>query len=497
MMLGIQADNTCDSSTYKRDLDHSLLRGIAWTGAVKWGSQLVSWLSTIVVARVLVPSDYGLVAMAMAFLGLVALVREFGLGSAIVMIRNLDSSQLCQLNGLAFLLGIAAFLISCASAVPLSNFYNAPDLPWVVVALGGAFLTAGASSVPNSILEKELQFKTLALIEGLQSFLNAAVTILAAVLGFGYWALVLGGLVSGFVAGIIVIKIAGVPIAVPRCSTLNNVLSMSWHLLASRLAWYASSTADIFIAGRFLGQASLGSYSFAFTLANIPMEKVTALVNRVTPAFYSKVQDNFPALRRYVLGLTEVLAIVTFPVAFGLAIVSQEFVLFVLGEKWQSTVAPLGVLAIYAAVRSVSSLMAPILFVTGGSRFGMFNGFWTAIILPLGFFVGSTFGITGIALAWMLVNPLTLAPVYWKVFSTIQLRPSQYLLALWPALSSTAVMVAAVLVAKQLFPHDTTLTLRFLTLVVTGVSAYFAMLWVVHRARLEGLLAIVRATRPS
>ena len=175
-----------------RNLDHTLLRGIAWTGAVKWGSQVMSWLSTIVVARVLAPSDYGLVAMATAFLGLVALVNEFGLGSAIVMVRTLRQEQVAQLNSLALLLGLSGFLVACVAAVPVAIFYDAPDLPWVLVVLGGTFLTAGLCSVPNAILEKALRFKTLAFIEGGQSFTNAVFTVTLALLGFGtgrwYWA---------------------------------------------------------------------------------------------------------------------------------------------------------------------------------------------------------------------------------------------------------------------------------------------------------------------
>jgi len=476
-------------------LDHSLLRGIAWTGAVKWGSQLLSWVSTIVVARVLAPSDYGLVAMAMAFLGLVALVNEFGLGSAIVMVRSLSRAQVSQLNSLALSLGLAGFAVACAAALPLAKFYNAPDLPWVVVALGGTFLTAGLCSVPNAILEKSLRFKTLALVEGGQSLVNATVTVLLALIGFGYWALVLGGLISGVATAIVVVSIAGAPFSVPNYQTLKSVLSLSWHLLASRLAWYLSSTADVFIAGRILGPAALGSYSFALTLANIPMERVTALVNRVSPAVYSAVQHDFSALRRYVLGLTEGLAMITFPAAFGLALVSEEFVLLVLGEKWQAIIVPLGVLATYAAVRSVASLLPPILFVTGGSRFGMFNGLWAMVVFPIAFYIGSAWGVLGIAVAWMVVHPLSLLPIYWRVFSTIQLTAGQYLKALWPALSGTVVMAIAVLSAKLFLPVNSSLALRFLALVAVGGAAYLATTVGLHRARVQTFLSLIRAAR--
>src|SRR5262249_45660734 len=102
-----------------RELDRLLVRGIAWTGAMKWLSQLLSWSCTILVARLLTPADYGVFGMATVFFGLVSMANEFGLGTAVVTLPKLRTEQIAQVNGLSVLMGLAAFAISCVAASPL------------------------------------------------------------------------------------------------------------------------------------------------------------------------------------------------------------------------------------------------------------------------------------------------------------------------------------------------------------------------------------------
>src|SRR5712692_5628349 len=102
-----------------RALDRSLLHGIAWTSGAKWAGQLFAWASTLIVARLLTPEDYGLVGMASIYLGLITLVSEFGLGSAVITLRDLSEEQVAQLNGLAVLVGVVSCAVSCAAVIPL------------------------------------------------------------------------------------------------------------------------------------------------------------------------------------------------------------------------------------------------------------------------------------------------------------------------------------------------------------------------------------------
>src|SRR6059036_3011709 len=145
------------------------------------------------------------------------------------------------------------------------------------------------------------------------------------------------------------------------------------------------------MAGRILGKAALGLYNVGWTLASVPVDKVATLVGQVTPAFFSAVQTDRAAIRRYLLGITEGIALITFPISLGLALVARDFVLAVLGAKWEPAIAPLRLLA-------------------------------AAVVMPISFYVGGQrWGTVGLAIAWVLVDPLLAIPLYHRVFSKIEL----------------------------------------------------------------------------
>ena len=327
-------------------LDGHLIRGAAWTGTVKWLSQPFAWISTLLVARMLSPSDYGILGMATFYLGFVKMVSEFGIGAAIVSIRDVNDEQIAQLNGLALIVGVLTFIASCLIAWPLGMFFRTPQLPAVVIALSAAYSLAALQSVPLAVLRRDLRFRRVALIDAMQALVTASSAVLFAWLGFRYWTLVLCT-----VTGVITMTAAvlvGAPRTYrwPRRRTLGRILSFSRDMLVTRMAWYFGQDADFFVAGRVLGQAPLGFYTFGWTLANVAVEKITAMVLGVTPAVLARVQHDHAALRRYVLNISEALALVTFPVTVGLALVADDVVHLALGDKWADTATPLRLLAI-------------------------------------------------------------------------------------------------------------------------------------------------------
>src|SRR5213083_297141 len=172
-----------------RELDQSLLRGIAWTGGARWATQLLSWASTLVVARLLSPSDYGLVGMAMVYLGFVQLVNEFGLGAAIVTRRDLNEHQIARLGGFALLLGFGFVGLSGVVAAPMATFFKEPPVRWIVLASSLTFLTSALQILPRSLLTRDLDFRRLAWADGADALVVTCGTLLLAVLGLRYWAL--------------------------------------------------------------------------------------------------------------------------------------------------------------------------------------------------------------------------------------------------------------------------------------------------------------------
>ncbi len=476
-------------------LGGSLLSGLAWTGAAKWSGQVLSWVSTLLVARILMPEDYGLVQMAMIYIGIGKLVNEMGIGYSVVTLRSLSRLQIGQLNGLALGFGLVSFASSTALAYPISWFFHAPKLPPVIMVLSVTFVMAALRTVPAALLEKALRFKLLALIDGIQVAVLALSALGFALLGWGYWALVLSHVVAGLVWTGATLAAAGHRLSRPRFSELREAIGFSSHTLASRLAWYVYSNADFVIAGRVLGEAALGAYTLAWTIAGTAVEKITTLVIRVTPAFFARIQNDSAALRSYLLRITEGLAIITFPASWGIALVVREFVLVLLGEKWTPAIAPLQLLAFYACFRSIAPLLSPILRVRGESRFNTICGVISAVILPVAFLVGSRWGTVGIATAWIVFHPLVTLPLFWRVCRKIDLPPMAYLRALWPALSSSILMAAAVLGMKRAMIGQTSMAMLLLAEVAVGAVVYCAVVGLLHRNRFRVFIEFVRQAR--
>jgi len=479
-----------------RALDRSLVRSVAWTAAAKWASQGLAWVSWLIVARLLTPEDYGLVGMAAIYLGLITLVSEFGLGTAVLAVRELSGAQIGQLNGLAVLLGLAGLLASCAVAIPLGRFFHAPQLPLVVVAMSATFVITSFKTVPFALLQRDLRFKSLALIDFGQALVLAISMIGFAVAGFRYWTLVCGGVLSALITTGAVLRLRPLPFAWPRPKSLKPAITLSSNVLISRLCWYVSANADFLVAGRILGKAALGFYNVGWTLASVPPDKVTALIGQVTPAFFTAVQKDPPAIRRYLLRITEGVALITFPVSLGLALVARDFVLAVLGPKWEGTVAPLQVLAAYAAFRSITPLLGQVLQSIRDTKFPMWTMVAAAVVMPMSFyFSGQRWGTVGLAMAWVLVDPFFALALYWRIFSKIELSPRAYLGALWPALSGSALMAAAVLAVRVFGGSEWTPGLRLATQIGAGVISYGLACVILHRERFKAFRELVLAAR--
>ncbi len=478
-----------------RSLDGKLVRGLAWTGGMKWAVQVLAWLSTLVVARILSPADYGLVAMSAVYLGIVTVLSEFGLGSAVVMIRSLSDEQVAQLNGLALLAGIGAFLLSCVIGFPLGRLFHEPRLPAVVVAMSTTFTITGIATIPLALLKRELRFRELALIDGITGVVMAGAMILFALAGLRYWTLVLGVIASSTLSCVLTLRRRQHSIRWPQRDSIGPAISFSSDVVVTRLSWYLYSNADFLVAGRVLGKAALGAYSMGWTLASVPVEKVTALVLRVTPAFFSAVQHDMPAMRRYLLVLTEGISLAVFPVAIGLGLVADDFVLTVLGEKWQDGILPLRLLACYACVRSVSPLFPPVLNALGRTRIEMWINLLALLLLPSAFIIGSSWGTVGIAAAWLVAHPIIVGATATAALRLTGLSRTRYLGALWPALSACAVMAAAVGAVRLTTPVGTSDSARLALQIGAGAATYACVLIAFHRERLRAFRKVLSQVR--
>jgi len=485
---------TVDSPTpgLAKTLDKHLAHSLAWRAATNWASQLVSWASLFVVVRLLTPADFGIVAMALVLFPYLRILGEFGIPQTIVNLRDLTDEQLAQLNTVSLMLSIGCFGIAVALAWPLALFFKTPQLAPVVVVTCLGLIPLGFRSVSEGLLSKEMQFRTLSWFEAIRALIATAVTLVLAFVGFGYWALVLGNLVATFARTILLGSSRPHRFAMPRMATLKEPLSFGRHILVSVIALSAYERLDNVTAGRVLGQAALGVYGLAWNLAYVPLDKVTSLVTTIIPTYLAAARKEPESLRRYVRTLSEALALATFPATIGLGIVARELVPVALGAKWVGVIAPLQVLSIYAAFRSIVAIIPKVLTAVGNARFVMWNDLRALVILPIAFYIGSHWGTAGIAWGWIAAYPLVAVPLYWKAFKTIKMPVATYLQALRPAIDGTLMMILAVLAVRWALPPSWPAWIRLIAEVAAGGVVYLSTLMLLHRKR---VLAFVRMAK--
>jgi teichuronic acid exporter len=430
----------------------------------------------MVVVRLLSPSDFGLVGMSAVLYWSVKLFGQFGITPTVIRHRELSPEALAQLNTMGAVFGVATFLLACLFAWPAALFFKTPALVPVAIVSCSGLIPIGFRSVPEGLLNVDMRLKSLSILDGLRDILSAVVTILLAWLGFRYWALVLGNLFPDIFRCTVILVMRPCRFAWPRMAVIREPLLFGWRLLVSGFAWSTYNTLDNVTAGRVLGRQALGLYGMAWTLANTPLEKIVSLITTLVPAYLSRVQNDFAALRRYVWSLSEAVPLI-------------------MGKKWNGMVAPLQVLCVYTTMRSIVAILPKVLTAVGNARFVMRAEVSGLVLMPIAFWIGSHWGIRGIAYGWIAAYPIIALAEYWKMIKTIEMRVADYFRALRPAVEGCVVMVVAVGSLKRILPQDQMGWPRLCLEVGVGAAAYISAILILHQSRAKHFLRIVRRIR--
>ena len=480
------------SAQTRQDLDRTLFHGLAWTALGRWIAQAISWTATFYVARVLTPGDYGLVAMASVPIGLARLIEGIGLDAILLQDRSLSKEQLQRLAGAGLLLGIALMLLYLGLSAPISLYFQEPQVATIVSALSLTFVIDALQILPRALLQRDLQFRTLAWINGLQVTIAAATMALAAYAGWTYWALVVNTLISyGLITVVLFISRPIMPAWPRNIRTLTGSMLSGWRILVSRVAYYGYSSADSTIIGRVLGKDALGIFGFATSFASLPVREVTSLMSGVVPGIFTTVQTNKEELRRYFFLLTEAVSYLTLPASLGLAMTADDFVLLALGDTWSGVIVPLQLLCIYMAILSGQDLLAHVLLWTGHFSINMWLSIFALAVLPICFYVGAQFGLTGVAVGWLVGFPISIVPAFVYVNRILGCSWIDYWRTFRPAVTGCAAMVGVVTLVRLGLPEEWHHGLRLAVQSSVGALTYAGIMLLLFGDRIREMYRVV------
>jgi teichuronic acid exporter len=385
----------------------AVVGGFLWLGTGAFVGQFASWLSTILVIRLLSPSDYGLMATTTVFTSFVGMLGELGFGAALIQAKEIAERDIRQVFGWAIMTSLLAWGACHAAAPFIASFYGQPELVGLIRIMSLTIPVLALYVVPQGLNTREMNFKVKARIEFLAQLLGALATLTLAVAGSGVWSLVGGAMVFQLV------KVIGYNRAYPRYFTPVFALSGSGRMFrygvsttAERVLSFAFTYSDIVIVGRFLGTSVLGIYSVALSLASTPMSKVLPIVTQVSFTSYARIQDDPERLQRNVLRAARVIAFIGFPVFFGMAAIAPVAIPLVLGEQWTDAVLPFQLLCLTLPLKALWPILSPAVAAVGRQGINVATIAVMAASMTLALLVGVRSGLAGVCVAWLTIYPL-------------------------------------------------------------------------------------------
>lgn len=479
-------------------LHSEILRGLKWTAGAKLGGQLITWGVTIYVMRLLSPADYGLMAMATVFLALLGMFSEVGLGPALVQSADLSPQVLRRSYGIVWMVNLALFVLVNLLAEPIASFYAEPKLVLVFRALTLQFLIIPLGVIPEVLLQRKLDYKLRSLSEFTSAIVSSVVTLVLALADFGVWALV-WGMLATLICKVTMLNVLAPFRVLPSFSLqgMRKLVLFGGNVTASRLLWFFFTQADAVIVGRLLGEHVLGLYSVALHLASLPVQRVSGILNQVAFPAASRFQHDKAAIRTQLLKAIGYISLIAFPLLWGMSCIAYELIPVLLGAGWGDAILPFQILTLVMPFRMIVSILPTITDALGRADVSMRNSLLGCVIMPISFYVGSQWGIIGVAYAWLSAYPVVLLINLLRMLGVIGIPLTDMVRQVMPALVSAAGMYGVVWGVRTVWSASQAPAVALAVEVVVGVGAYVAFSLLCNRALVLELLRQIRPKRLS
>jgi O-antigen/teichoic acid export membrane protein len=489
------------AGSYVQDeLKQRAVRGASVTVASRLAEHAIHMVSVIVLARLLTPKHFGLVAMVASVGSIFNVFRDLGLSDATIQAPHIDHRQVSTLfwvNSL-FGIGVSALFIACSPLIAV--FFKEPELALIAVLFSLSFVFAGLSIQHQALMKRRMEFTKLALISLGSSIVSVVAAIAAAALGFGYWAIIVRQVVLavGLAAG----SWAFCRWRPGKPSSLRSVLPMikfGANIIGFYVMNYFAQNLDKTLIGWRNGAKTLGFYDRAYQLSVMPVETMTLPVQSVAVTTLSKLVSQPDAFKRYYLNALSILAFVGMPLSVFLAVVSKDLVLILLGPQWEATAGIFLILSLGIGIQILYATQGWLHISLGRTdrwvRWGLFS---TPVIL-LSYVLGLRWGITGVALFRTASFLVLLLPGLKFAGKPISLKISMILSEVWRYAFSAA--VAGLFCSLALLPRlgPLNIWMRVGAVLIAYLVSYVAAIVIVYRSTgpIKRVFSLLKLLRPN
>jgi O-antigen/teichoic acid export membrane protein len=462
------------------------VHGLAWVALSTFIIRILDFLAKLVLARLLLPSDFGLVAIGLLVVNTLHLFQNLGFGAALIYKK--DDREYRAANT-AFILiplsGTILFVLAYFSSSFVATFFNNTTVEPIVKVLAFTFIVSSLGVVPSKLLEKELEFKKKVLPETLSVLGYAVVAITLAFLGYGVWSLVFGQVASAILSVALIWMVSEWrPTFTFDKSVARELFSYGKHILGASVVVFLVTNIDDAVVGRMLGMSALGFYTVAYMISNLPATHITHLVSKVMFPTYSKLQDDREALKNAYLKTLKYVSMFSIPASFGIFIIAPDFVRVVLGEKWVLAVVPIQILVFFGLFRSLTATAGTV-FTAVGKPDIVTRLVTVRLVFMLVALYPFTlwFGLLGVCLV-VLLPSFFLAPYAFSLASKILNMPYRtiYEILRFPFLSSAGMLIVLYSVKYSIL--DLSSIVELLLFIFIGIGVYSMLLFMLSKGKI-------------
>jgi O-antigen/teichoic acid export membrane protein len=455
--------------------------GVIWVAAITWGTKLISIATTLVLARILAPNDYGLVAVATIVISALAVFTDLGLGSAIIHSKADRDRMASTAFFLMPIIGIVLYTFAYITAPAVSALLGSPASTALIRVIGLNLILSSFTIVPSILLEKDMAYRKKVVPDLAPTIIYVFVAIyFAKVLHLGAYSIAYGAVIQG-VASLILnwLFARWAPKLLFDKAIASQLFKYGRNVLGGSILLYITTNMDNTFVSRSSGAAALGLYAFAYNLANLPATHIGDVLGRVLFPSFVKMGDDPTRLRANYVRSLRFITLITYPVIMGLAAISLTAIPILLGSKWVNCAPIIISLSGFTLIRVFSGATGSLLLATGKTRLILITGVsglvFQAGLLPL-LLIYYKLGAVGAGIAVSLsalLNLLILASFLYKLY-----LPS--MMGIWRFFESRvfpSFMIFIVVFPVNFILNRTSSTL--LIEIILGAITYLATLWLV------------------
>lgn len=405
------SDRPAESST--RGLRSQVTQGAAFTAVAQAARTAIQLGSVVILSRLLSPSEFGLFGMVGPIYGFVMMFQDFGLTQATIQKSDISHRQLSTLFWINFGVSVGLGLALMAAAPLIAGFYGESRVTGITLAFGAMMMIAGLGSQHMALLNRNMRFGLLSLIDGLAAAAGLLASVLVALALHNYWALVAGSLASTVTPTLLAwLNVRWAPGRPARAEGMGDILGFGAGITGFNISNFFARNLDNVLIGRAWGEASLGLYDRAYKLLLFPMRQVTGPLSRVMLPVLSRLMAEPERYRRAYLNTLSQMMLIVIPGVAWMITSSDLLVHVLLGPQWQAAAPIFGALGFAALVQPIISSSGWLFLSQGRARgFMQWGLFFTGISIA-SFLVGLPWGAHGVAIAYA-VSEIAKTPLIW------------------------------------------------------------------------------------